>query len=167
MAWPNVYSLDTRQLERRPTARPRPTILIAHDAFHIPAHFEQLQRDLANAGFRVIIPQLPSSGVSAQSATLEDDVDAVMALGKAEIDNGTNVVLVAHGYGSIPGCAAAERLNQHSLDRPRTGNVTKLVLIAGVVSRLNESYYDSVEAAWAIARVSQPKNLAYKFKIDG
>ncbi|KAF2172086.1 hypothetical protein M409DRAFT_17328 [Zasmidium cellare ATCC 36951] len=166
MAWPNVYRLDSRQLERRPAARPRPTIIIAHDAFHTPAHFEQLQQDLAAAGFRVVVPQLPSSGVAGQSATLEDDVQTLVLYGKAEIENGHNVVLVAHGYGSIPGAAAAERLNQHSLDRPRTGTVTRLILIAGVVSRVNESYYDSVEAAWAVARdglvaIRNPSKIFY------
>ncbi|KAK4508252.1 hypothetical protein PRZ48_001990 [Zasmidium cellare] len=165
-AFKETTALDEDDIRRRPATRPRPTIIIAHDAFHTPAHFDRLQQDLAGAGFRVVIPQLPSSSSAAQSATLEDDVNTLVFYGNAEIENGNNVVLVAHGYGSIPGSAAAERLNQHSLDRPRTGSVTRLILIAGVISRTNESYYDSVEAAWAVARdnlvaIRKPERILY------
>lgn len=155
MAWPNVYGLDTSTFDQGTASqRTKPTIVLIHEAFHTPAHFEELTRELRTAEYRVIAPQLPSSSSTQQAGVFEVDVQTIHSTTKAELDAGRNVVFVLHGYSGLPGSVAAERLNQYALNRPRAGFVVKIVFFAAVVAKANECYLDVVRPEWIIREVS-------------
>lgn len=163
MAWPNVYGLDISKFDRdAPTQTPKPTILLVHDAFHTSEHFEELATELMQAGYELRTPQLPSSTSTYQNDVFEADVQAVFDPGRIAIEAGRNVVLVMHGYGSLPASVAATRLNQHSLDRPRAGEVIKLVFVAGVIVEHGECYEDVLRPAWMADEVrTEPGRPAF------
>lgn len=155
MAWPNVYGLDVAMFDKdAPTHPPKPTILLVHDAFHTSTHFESLANELRQANCEVAIAQLPSSSSSYQPSVFEADVHAVFEAGRTDIEASRNVILVMHGYGSLPGSVAADRLNQHSLNRPRAGEVTQLIFIAGVIAEEGKCFDDVLKPDWMAAEVN-------------
>lgn len=167
MAWPNVYGLDVRRFDHSQAQPRRATILLLHNAFHGPSHFDALARALREAGCRVVIPQLPSASPVVDSNSFNADVGAIIDCIKPEIDNTKDVIMVAHGYGSVVGATAADRLNRYSLDRPRAGRVVKMIFIAGVILERNESYADVVETDWmafrqGVAHIRRPDDVLFQ-----
>lgn len=148
MAWPNVYGLDTQQFERERSPTQKPTLVLAHDAFHTPGHYNDLIEALSQTGLRVLAPQMPSSGQAIVPNALEADARTLFDSCKDEIDASRNIVMLSHGYGSVPGVIAAERLNQYCLDRPRAGHVAKLIIVAGVLLSAGESFMTAVRPGW-------------------
>lgn len=148
MAWPNVYGLDTQQFEGGRSPPQKPTLILAHDAFHTPEHYYDLIEAISHAGFRVLAPRLPSSGQTIISNALEADAQTLFNSCKDEIDASRNVVMLSHGYGSVPGAIAAERINQYCLDRPRAGHVSKSIVVAGVLLNAGESFMSAVRPEW-------------------
>lgn len=148
MAWPSVYGLDVGRFDPRLSQPVRPTFVLLHDAFHAPSHLDELAQALRDAGHTVHVPQLPSASPVTIPDALDADIRAIINCIKPDIDSGSRVAVIAQGYASIPGAAAAERLNRYSLDRPRAGRVVKLILLAGVLLKSGESYVDVVETSW-------------------
>ena len=154
MAWPNVYNLDSSKFDKDAARQPsRATIVLVHDAFHTPAHLEQVVRQLREAGYRVVTPQLPSSSSTYLPNIFEADVQVVHDHSKPEIEAGRNVMFVLHGYAGLPGSVAAERLVRYALNRPRAGFVVKLAFVAGLVAKAGECYLDMVKPEWLIHEV--------------
>lgn len=171
MAWPNVYGLDASKFQPHASTPPqRSTIVLIHDAFHTPEHFEPLATELISSGWRVLTPRLPSSGTGQQEAALEADVQAISAAAGPDMASGRNLVLVMHGYSSIrkrnvsspsdcadssttAGSMAANRLDRYSLQRPRAGHVVKLIFFAGIIVNRNESFEDVFRASWLSSEV--------------
>lgn len=160
MAWPNVYGLDTQQFEGERSPPQKPTLILAHDAFHTPEHYYDLVDAISHAGLRVLAPQLPSSGQTIITNALEADAQTLFNSCKDEIDASRNVVMLSHGYGSIPGIIAAERINQYCLDRPRSGHVSKLISVAGVLLNAGESFMTAVRPGW-ISSTEVPHKISF------
>ena len=149
MAWPNVYGLDSSRFDNGGARRPpMPTIVLVHDAFHTSSHLEQLVRELRDADFRTLSPQLPSSSSTHQANVFEADVQTICDYTRPETEAGRNVVFILHGYGGLPGSVAAERLNQHALTRPRTGYVVKIIFVAALIAKEAECYLDILRPEW-------------------
>ena len=149
MAWPNVYNLDSSSFDNGAARKPsRPTLVLVHDAFHTNAHFTSLARELQEAGYRVLMPQLPSSSSTYQPNILEADVRTVHDTAKPEMEGSKNVVFIFHGYSGIPGPIAAERLNRYALTRPRTGFVVKTIFLAAMIASEGECYLDVLKPEW-------------------
>lgn len=156
MAWPNVYNLDTSRFDQdRPN---RPTIVLVHDAFHGPCHFEQLVRELRDLEYRVLTPQLPSSSSNHQQDIFDADVRAICESSKPEVDRGTQILFVLHGYAGLPGSIAAERLNRYALGRPRIGFVMKIVFIAALIANESECVLDVMRPEWLVYEVRKTKS---------
>ena len=154
MAWPNVYNLDTTKFDQDSPSKP--TIVLVHDAFHTPSHLEPLARELRDAEYSVLIPQLPSSSSNHQQDVFEVDVRAICASSKPEVERGMNIVLVLHGYGGFPGSVAADRLNRYALAHPRTGFVVKIIFVAALVPNDGECLLDVIRPEWLIYEVVDP-----------
>ncbi|EMD00542.1 hypothetical protein BAUCODRAFT_173198 [Baudoinia panamericana UAMH 10762] len=170
MAWPYVFDIDAATLD--PSAfRPRserPTLMLVHEAFHTPAHLNKLTEELRAMSLKVLCPQLPSSMDAQEPQGLESDAAALFDCARSEIETSTNVVVVMFGYGAIPGVVAAQRLNQHSLDVPYAGEVTKLVYVSGMVLQQAESFMTTLRPPWVMpadddtCSVSMPGQIFYQ-----
>jgi pimeloyl-ACP methyl ester carboxylesterase len=168
MAWPHVYNLDVKDLDNAATTTRRtgPAMVIVHDAFHGPAHFESLAAELNAAGLEVVIPQLASASSTYVPRAFEADVYSIFNTAKRLIQAGKDVVLVMHGYGALTGSMAADHLNRHSLNIPRAGEVIKLIFLAGAIVEPQSSYQDLVRPYWTsgrdgLSRVAQPGQLFF------
>jgi len=96
----------------------KPTIIVAQGAWHGPAHFAPLGEALASHGHKLITPKLPSMhyaelGVPPPSG-LGDDIKVLQEalLGELEAHPETDVAVLMHSYGGIPGAAAVENLDK-------------------------------------------------------
>ncbi|KUI71526.1 Putative methylesterase 6 [Cytospora mali] len=82
-------------------ASDKPVILLVHEAFHRPVHYEEVLSALRAKGFAVAAPELPTTGTDPR-LTYEDDVAAVGAVLEPLLNEGREVVIVAHSFGSLP-----------------------------------------------------------------
>lgn len=137
MAWPSIYGIDGSQLLN--TSGPRkPTIVLVHDAFLVPTHLAPLRNELLDLNYRVLAPQLPSTGYSFQPDILEADIDTIVDAAKPELRAGCDIVMVLFGYGAVPGTLAADRLNLWSLETPRAGTVLRFVFLSALLLESGE-----------------------------
>ncbi|KAK3676575.1 hypothetical protein LTR78_003349 [Recurvomyces mirabilis] len=81
-----------------------PTIILAHAAFHQPAHYIDFTAALGGVGLTEYrIPQLPSSSTSPPTAdALAQDVKVLSKTIRSCLTSGRDVLLVAHSYGGVP-----------------------------------------------------------------
>nr|POE88292.1 hypothetical protein CFP56_11521 [Quercus suber] len=152
MAWPSVYGVEASRF-RSPasTSSSNPTIVLVHDAFHAPEHLETLNAGLTSAGYRVVLPRLPSSGSEPPPNALEADVQAICRTAGPDLGSGRDLVVVMHGYST--GSIAASRLNEYSLQRPRSGQVVRLIFFAGIVVSRGESVDNVFRTDWMSTEV--------------
>jgi pimeloyl-ACP methyl ester carboxylesterase len=80
---------------------PKPTILIIHGAWHTPAHYQLLVDALEKDGYPVECPNLPTCSASRNSKTPVDDIELIASVARRLVDDGKEVVAVAHSYGGI------------------------------------------------------------------
>ena len=84
----------------------KPTILLAHGAWHPPHLYDPLKQALAKHGYTLAVPALPTMGVDATGIGWDADVKALLEHAEPLFAQGKEVVLVAHSYGGIPACVA-------------------------------------------------------------
>ena len=153
MAWPLVYDLDSSKFDKGIKGRSeKPTIALVHDAFHTPFHFEGLVRELREAAYNILTPQLPSSTSSYQPNAFQADAQAVYEDCKPTIEAGRNIILVLHGYSGLL-AGTAERLNRYALSRPRAGYVVQIIFVAALVANEGECFLDLIRPNWLIHEV--------------
>lgn len=83
----------------------KPTLILVHGAFHQPEHFDAIAEKLRTAGYSVVLPRLPSVGLSSDpGGALHLDAGAVRNALNSEITGRWNdVVLIMHSYGGLAG----------------------------------------------------------------
>ncbi|KAK4888852.1 hypothetical protein LTR27_012313 [Elasticomyces elasticus] len=91
----------------------QPTLVLVHGSWHSPEHFELLVPALSYHGYKTLTASLPSTqSMDLPPRDLSDDTAAVRDAVLTELDQGNDVVVVAHSYG---GCVANNALE--GLDR--------------------------------------------------
>lgn len=119
--------------EKQHQPKPKPAIVLVHDAFHQPHHYEATLRPLRERGFTVAAPALPTTGARPGTA-YQDDVAVLMheAL-QPLLDQGRDVVLVAHGFGALPAsqCVEGEAVAERA-DCGLAGGVCHYVNVCGL-----------------------------------
>lgn len=154
LPFPIRYDLDYSKFDQSAKTRSdESTIVLVHDAFHTSFHFERLVRELREAAYDVLTPQLPSSNSTCRPNVFQADVQAVYDDSKPVIETGRNIIMVLHGYSGLVGPIAAERLNQYALSRPRGGFVVKIIFIAAIVTDEGECFLDLIRPEWLIYEV--------------
>jgi len=107
---------------------------------HVPAHFDHVRRELEAAGYTCVGVDLPGNTaqprVDGRLVGIDDDVAAVRQAVVDQLDSGSgsgsNVVVVTHSYGSIPGTAALAGLGAEARElEGKSTSVTNVVVIAG------------------------------------
>lgn len=79
----------------------KPVILLIHGAFYQPIHYNEVLGKLSEKGFTVAAPALPTTGTD-PDLTYEDDVEVINQTLLKLLDDGKEVILVAHSTGALP-----------------------------------------------------------------
>ncbi|KUJ12829.1 uncharacterized protein LY89DRAFT_538476, partial [Mollisia scopiformis] len=85
-----------------------PTILLIHGACHDPSIWSLIIPKLEPLSYHYATVQLPTSNPKSLSLTPYDDVTAIHKIMIPLLEEGKEVVVVAHSYGACPGLASIE-----------------------------------------------------------
>ncbi|KAG9010756.1 hypothetical protein FRB90_007655 [Tulasnella sp. 427] len=107
----------------------KPTIILIPGAWHEPEVFEPITIILHSFGYKTIGVKLPSVGASPPLNDFEPDVAAVRKAILSCVEAGSEVVLFAHSYGSVPTSEAVKDLTKADLEaQGKPGGVIHLIL---------------------------------------
>lgn len=109
----------------------KPVFVVVPGAWHGPESFFPVTQFLVKHGYTVDTVSLASVGSSVPLSGFEGDVSNATAAIKKHADMGSDIVLVMHSYGGVPGSSACRGLLK--TDRKassRIGGVVHLVYIA-------------------------------------
>ncbi|GIG88182.1 alpha/beta fold hydrolase [Plantactinospora endophytica] len=124
----------------------RPTIVVAHGAWHRPSSWDATREALAGLGYQTRVPALPSAGREpAPTASMYDDAE-VLRREVAAVDG--PVAVLAHSYGGVPTA-------QGVADPTR---VTRLVFVAAYL-------LDEGESIFTFHRLATPEDTSGTFPL--
>ncbi|KAL9083353.1 MAG: hypothetical protein Q9165_008553 [Trypethelium subeluteriae] len=111
------------------------TIIIVPGAWHPPPVYDGLVSRLNSASYDAFVPRLPSCDSSDPAdATCSKDADAVRSAILHHLDEGKDVLVLAHSYGGIPAGGAARGLSKaHRQKEGKKGGVIGLVYVSAFV----------------------------------
>ncbi|KAI3544079.1 uncharacterized protein CCOS01_13859 [Colletotrichum costaricense] len=110
------------------SSRTPPTFLLVPGAWHRPWSFDLLRDDLHGRGFSTETVALAGVGSTDVNVGLEQDTAAVRTELQKLIDDGREVVVVAHSYGGVPTANAVEGFNyKDRVAQSKTGGVLMVV----------------------------------------
>lgn len=103
-----MLPVDTAQVgPKLVMAAEKPAILLVHDAFYRPEHYDAVLDPLRDKGYKVVAPSLPTTGET-PGTTYTDDVDVINQDLQPLLDQGKEVIIVAHGFGTLPASQCVE-----------------------------------------------------------
>lgn len=118
----------------------KPSVLIVHGAFHPPACYDPLTRELEAAGFEVVVPRHPSLGKGIFDVTLDDDIAALRRVAEPLFAAGKKVILVPHSYGGFLATnAAKDHTTTERKARGLSGGFAGIVYLAAAIVKRGET----------------------------
>ncbi|CAI7665833.1 unnamed protein product [Penicillium manginii] len=108
----------------------KPTFVFSLGAWVVPSVFDATRSHLESLGFSTACPAHPSIGAEPPSMTLEDDVQSLRGVLTAYVDEGRDVIVVAHSYGGVVASSAVEGLTKTARTADESGGVTKVIYLA-------------------------------------
>jgi pimeloyl-ACP methyl ester carboxylesterase len=124
-----------------------PTIVLIPGAWHSPVHYQELVNLLEAARYTLSSSSLPSLDPADPDAvtTRTDSKFIAEKLLAPLLDEGNDIILVAHSYGGSPGSAAARGLSKtERASQGLNGGVIGLIFIAAFVVPEGVSLRDGV-----------------------
>lgn len=110
---------------------PKPTFLFIPGAWHTPSYFEDAMAGLKLHGIQSIAVSLPSVGTEPALTSIDADLDAIESVLMSILDQGTDVIVVAHSYGGVCGSAAVGRvMKARGQSNALGGTVVRLIYVA-------------------------------------
>jgi pimeloyl-ACP methyl ester carboxylesterase len=116
-----------------------PTLVLVHGSWHRPNCYDPIAKILKeNHALKCVSFDLPST-TGNPNAGVKDDIDATQKAISSEVNQGNDVVIIAHSYGGIVGSSAIKGFEPPSVTKnavasdsttPRKGHVIGLILIA-------------------------------------
>ncbi|KAF5014729.1 hypothetical protein F66182_14193 [Fusarium sp. NRRL 66182] len=108
-------------------------IFFVHGAWHGPGAFEALRGKLESSGYSTQCFENPSAGQEPVSG-FEADVDAIRHKIRKIVDEGKDVIVFMHSYGSVPGSDACKGLDKATRQsKGEKGGVTGLIFCCSFV----------------------------------
>jgi pimeloyl-ACP methyl ester carboxylesterase len=146
---------------------PFSTIFFIPGSFTLPTAFDSIITALSAHNMSARALHLPSIGLSPNTGrpcsppSMYDDASFIAAEVQKEIDQGHNVTLVAHSYGSVPATESLKGLSHLERERQgKKGGIVRLAYIAALVQGVG------VSAGGLMAGVQENKNLTQALGID-
>jgi pimeloyl-ACP methyl ester carboxylesterase len=110
---------------------PEPTIFFVPGACHLASSFDGARKQLEGLGYDVYSRTLPST--ERADASWTDDRDACLEIMQPMMDEGKEIVVIAHSYGGVPGTAVCQN---HSLNERaavgKIGGVRAIIFVAAL-----------------------------------
>lgn len=85
----------------------KPVVLLVHGPFQQPDHYETVLGPLRDKGFTIVAPALPTTG-RVPALDYKDDVEVINRALEPFLDAGREIIVVAHGFGSLPASHSVE-----------------------------------------------------------
>lgn len=129
----------------------KPIFVLVPGNFLPPAYYDDTAKQLEAHGFETRLVTVPSTGSKHPLTSNQPDVLAVRKVLEELLDSERNIIIVAHSYGSIPTCEAAEGLNyQDRLKLGKSSGVVRLIFVA----------------AWLLQEGESPPNIIERYKME-
>jgi pimeloyl-ACP methyl ester carboxylesterase len=128
-----------------------PTLVLVPGAFGTPAGYKKLLPYFEDAGFTTIPGPYPSCDpVDPASATAPKDIESLrQSVLLPLIEQGKDVVILAHSYGGVVAGGAAKSLDKPTcLSQGYVAGVVGLIYVAGNITLENESLLEAVGGAY-------------------
>lgn len=110
---------------------PKPTIVLVPGAWHTPECFQYIVPKLEALSYPVVTINLATVGGMNPGATHVDDIASIHEIIIPLMNEGTEIMLVAHSFGGIPACASVEgQTVAERQARGLKGGITSIFFIA-------------------------------------
>ena len=118
----------------------KPVFVLVPGNFLPPAYYGDTAKQLESHGFETRLVTIPSTGSKHPLTSNEPDVLAIRQVLEDLSDSGRDIIIVAHSYGSIPTCEAAQGFK----------GVIRLIFVA----------------AWLLQEGDNPPNIIERYKME-
>lgn len=119
----------------------KPSIIIVPGSFSLPEFYDAVTDRVASKGYEIKAIRLRSTEKLQQPATMYDDAAAIASEVAALVDQGKEVILVAHSYGGVPASESIKGLAKTE-DSGKAGGIVNLAYLTAVVPELGASSAD-------------------------
>ena len=110
----------------------KPTFVFVPGGFHTPGVYDKVISILEPQGYECIKVALPSISNELATKDISNDVEAIEAAVAGCVDEGKDVVFVAHSYGGVSTCQMPRSLSKTSrVSKDLKGGIIRIVIIAG------------------------------------
>ncbi|OLN88645.1 hypothetical protein CCHL11_01691 [Colletotrichum chlorophyti] len=118
----------------------KPVIVLAPGAWHSPEHFQDIRDELHQRGWSTKSVRYPSVGAEPPKKGMLDDAAAVRTLLQELVDQGRQVILVAHSYGGVVCAEAVNGLGyKQRAKENKPGGVILFLYLAAFVAPKGQS----------------------------
>ncbi|ETS82809.1 hypothetical protein PFICI_04685 [Pestalotiopsis fici W106-1] len=126
-----------------------PTFVFIPGAWHQPSCYDIARDDLASRGYESEYVSLPTVGAQPPNKGLADDVASARAVLQRLADEGKQIVLGVHSYGSLVGANAVQGLGyRQRAQEGKKGGVVMFVYISAFVNSKGVSILNQLGDAW-------------------
>ncbi|KAF7877251.1 hypothetical protein EAF04_000935 [Stromatinia cepivora] len=129
-----------------PTTKTKPTLVLLSGSWHNPENYRKLTSTLANQGYDLQIPVLPTmNGDQPPTADLYTDIEFVKSYVGDLVDKGQHVIVLMHSYGGQVGTNALIELGVDARKaKGLPGGVVHLMYITAFMLLEGEMMMDKV-----------------------
>lgn len=160
---PSTVSEGTNDDTRSKNSRPKPTIVLAPASFCGKSMYENLVSKLESYGYEVFCVPLDTTidqGILPElrppAATMEDDAASISRMLTMVADEGNDIILAGHCYGTIPMTESCRDMTKSRRTmQGKTGGVTGLLYISGLIPKIGQSMISMIAK---IAKSDVPVN---------
>ncbi|KAM0798352.1 Alpha/beta hydrolase fold-1 [Usnea florida] len=129
----------------------KPTFVLVPGNFLPPAYYASTAKLLESHGFQTRLITIPRTGSKLPLTSNEPDILAVRQVLEELSESGRDIIVVAHSYGSIPTCEAAQGFgHQERLKLGKTGGIIRIVFVA----------------AWLLQEGESPPTVIERYKME-
>lgn len=123
------------------SSKTKPTIVLVHGAWHVPAHYIELIKLLGKAGFEVFCPLLPTCNDAKRlDSNLSSDAEFVRDRVISLVEQSREVMMLLHSYGGAVGTEAVKGLSaRERASEGRSGGVVRLIYMCAFMLQPGES----------------------------
>lgn len=120
-----------------------PTVVFIPGAWHHPEGFNGVRKILSGRGYQTDTVSLPSLSPEVPTKNLSDDTVAARRIIQQRVEEGKQVVVVAHSYGGMVGGGAVKDLGYMQRQAAgKQGGVTMLIYMAAFVATKGSAVLD-------------------------
>ncbi|GAW17692.1 hypothetical protein ANO14919_071570 [Xylariales sp. No.14919] len=137
---------------------PKPTVFFSPGGFHTPWVFDTVRGILSGRGFTTEVSSLLSVGGTDPNLGLYSDAEHLRSLLIERIDEGQEIVFVAHSYGGMVISCAVEGLSvEQRAAEGKKGGIVMILYIASLIMSTGQSLQSTIHPSiypWADGEVS-------------